>query len=251
MKKIIYSSLFVLIANISGFAQAALPTSYSWGGAAYPSGWSAVDPSPSYYTSSSSAHTTPSSLKMDASGDKVIINFASTQGTLTYWLNTNSFSGGTFIVEESQNGSAWTTLRPFTTYPSAWTQYTDMPNSASRYVRFNYSNKVSGNIALDDVTLTAGVSTSQEISIKQGTTSIVNGGTYSVGSAVGVLTPITFTVNNLGSVSSLNVTSATLSGPAVADYSVATATPFTVTALSNTSLTVNFTPSTAGTRNAF
>lgn len=252
MKKIIYTTLFSIVAGTMAMAQAVLPTSYSWVGA-YPAGWSAVDPLVSYYTAGSSAHTNPS-LKMDATGDKVIINFATTPGTLSYWIiSTGTFGAGIFKVEESVDGNTWTPLRTFqspTLPPTSWTQYSDTPNAASRYVRFNYATKISGsNIGLDDVSLSAGVSPNQEISVKQGTTTIVNGGTYSFSSPVSTLSPVTFTVYNLG-LATLNVSGAVISGTAATDYSIATATPFTVNGTSNTNFVINFTPSVAGTRSA-
>ncbi len=252
MKKTIYTVLFSVFTATLAMAQAVLPTSYSWdNGTPYPTGWSAVDPTPSYYTSGSSAHTPPS-LKMDYTGDKVIIHFASTPGTLTYWLTSNSFSGGTFVVEESADGTTWTVLHSFVSppVPSAWTQYIDTPNSASRYIRFNYSLKDQGNIGLDDVSLSAGVSTAQEINVKQGTTTIVNGGMYSFNSPLSTPLPLTLTVENLGTVTALQVTGAVISGAAASDYTITSATSFTVAATNNTSLNIDFTPSATGTRNA-
>lgn len=248
MKKI-YSFLIAATITASAFAQAVLPTSWNFATTTLPTGWSETNvntTSQPYYTGS--GNPAPA-YKLDATGDILMVNVASTPGNLTYDLTGNSFSGGTFLIQESTNGSTWNTLRTITAPGASYAPYTETLNSASRYVRFYYQNKVSGNIGLDNVSITAGVSAAQEISVKQGTTTIVNGGTYSFSSPVSTLTPITFTVYNLG-LATLNVSSAAISGPAAADYSVATVTPFTVGGQSNTSLVVNFTPSASGTRDA-
>ena len=250
MKKITTLILFALIANSAAFAQAVLPTTYSWVGA-YPTGWTAVDPTPSYYTAVSSAHTQPS-LKMDATGDMVTINFSTTPGTLTYWLCVNGGSGtinGTYVVEESANGTTWTPIRTFVNnVTGAWTQYTDTPNAASRYVRFNYVSRSSGNVGLDDVTLTAGVSPNAEISIQQSGNTVVNGGTFTTASPVSTLSTITFSLLDLG-LSALNVSNIAITGPAASDFVLGTY-PSTVAASGSSTFNVDFTPSAAGTRNA-
>lgn len=249
MKKILYTLSLIAVINLSGFAQAVLPTAWSFPTTIFPTGWTAADPLPGYYTGSGN---TPPAYKFDATGDQIIIFFASNPGNLTYYLAGNSFAaGGIFLVEESANGTSYTTLHSHTS-PSAgtYTSFTDVPNSASRYIRFHYSVKVGGNIGLDDVAIAAGAATpAQEINIKQGSSTIVTGGTYSPNSAVGVNTPTTFTIENLGTVTTLNITSATITGTNASDFSVASF-PATVAALSTGNLVLDFNPAVAGTRNA-
>jgi endonuclease I len=246
MKKIILASLFAIASSITAVAQAVLPTSWSFTTTSFPTGWTTVGTA--YYTASG---FTPPALKFDSSGDLLTINFASDPGNVTYYLAGNSFSGGTFIVEESVDGSSWTTLHTHTSPPaSTYTQYTDVPNSASRYIRFNYLNKVTGNIGLDDVNIDAGAAgPAQEINIKLGATTIINGGSASMSSPVATTTPVTFTVENLGTSTALNITGTSLSGPAASDFSISSA-PSSITATSSASLVINFTPSVGGTRDA-
>lgn len=247
MKKIYYTLSFIFVLNLAAFAQAVLPTSWSFTTTALPTGWSAVDPVPAYYSASGN---TPPAYKFDAAADQIIIFFASNPGNVTYWLAGNSFAGGTFLVEESVNGTAWTTLHTHTTATSTYAIFTDTPNSASRYIRFNYSVKVSGNIGLDDVSIAVGAAgPAQEINIKKGTSTVVTGGTYSPNSAVGVNTATTFTVENLGTATALNIASATITGTNAADFNVSSF-PATVAAASTGNLVVDFTPSAAGTRMA-
>ena len=246
MRKIIFALLFVLTANVNAIAQAILPTSWSFTTTSLPTGW--TQSGTAFYTASGA---TPPACKFDNTGDMVTIHFASNPGNLTYYIAGNSFAGGTFIVEESVNGTAWTTLHTYTTLPAGtYTLFTDIPASATRYIRFNYLNKVSGNVGLDDVTINAGAAgPAQEINVKQGSTTIVNGGTYTASSPVSTLLPTTFTIENLGTTNTLAISSVNITGPAAADFSVSS-TPTTIAALTTGNLIIDFTPSVAGTRNA-
>jgi endonuclease I len=251
MKKIIYSSLLTLTLNIGAFAQAVLPTSCTFSPTTLPTGWSETNvnsATPPYYTAS--GNPAPA-YKMDATGDLMQIAFSTTPGTFTYDLAGNSFSGGTFKVQESANGTTWTDMRTITASPGAsgaYVTYTDNPNSASRFVRFNYVNKSAGNIGVDNVTLNAGVSANQEILVKQGGVAYTNGSTFTTASAVGVLSTVTFSIFDLG-LTALNISNITITGSAASDYVVGTF-PNSVAATSSANFNVDFTPSAAGTRSA-
>lgn len=246
MKRIIYTSMLALAFGLNSMAQAVLPTSWSFTTTSLPTGW--TESGTAFYSASGN---TPPAMKFDNTGDYLVINFASNPGDLTYYLTGNGFSGGTFTVEESELGVVWTTLRTHTAPPSGnYVLFTDVPQAASRYIRFIYTNKVSGNIGLDDVNIAVGAaSPAQEINVMQGSTTIVTGGTHTMSSPVSTMTPTNFTIENLGTANTLNIASATISGPAMADFTVSTY-PSTVAAASSDVLTVEFTPSVAGTRNA-
>jgi hypothetical protein len=246
MRRILSFTSLMLMISANYFAQAVLPTTWSFATTTLPTGW--TESGTAFYTASGN---TPPAMKFDGTGDYMIINFASNPGNLTYFLTGNSFSGGTFTVEESEFGVTYTTLHSFTAPPAGtYTQFTDVPLASTRFIRFIYTNKVSGNIGLDDVNIDAGAATpSQEINILQGSTTILSGGTQLINSAVGTATPTTFTVENLGTLSTLNITSATLSGTAASDYTV-TSFPASVAAGMNAPLVVSFNPSVSGNRNA-
>jgi endonuclease I len=245
MKKIIYTTFIAVLFSLNAVAQAVLPTSWSFTTPTLPVGW--TESGTGLYTASGN---TPPTMKLDNTGDYLIINFASAPGNLTYFLAGNSFSGGTFTVEESDLGVAWTTLHTFTAPSSTYTQYTDVPQATTRYIRFIYTQKVAGNVGLDDVNIAAApAGPQQEINVKQGATTIVSGGSYTWSSPVSTMTPATFTIENLGTTNTLNISSAVISGANAADFTVS-ATPSSVTAAGNAPLTVDFTPSVAGTRNA-
>lgn len=243
MKKLI--TAFLSITALAAVAQTTLPTSWSFPTTTFPNGWSANGIG--YYTGSGN---TPPAAKLDGTGDYVDIWFASAPGTLTYYVMGNSFAGGTFDVQESPNGTAWTTLRSFTTNmpTSAYTQFTDSPLATTRYIRFNYTLKVSGNVGLDDVVLTAAAAgPQQEIDCFYSTSPVITGGSIWVGSAVSATTPFTIDVENNGTVNTLNISSATLSGPNAADFNV-TSFPATIAANGASTINIDFTPSAAGTR---
>ncbi len=245
MKRIIYTTFIAVLFSLNAVAQAVLPTTWSFTTPTLPVGW--TESGTGLYTASGN---TPPTMKFDNTGDYLVINFASNPGNLTYYLAGNSFSGGTFTVQESDLGSVWTTLHTFTSPPAAYTQFTDVPLATSRYIRFIYTQKVAGNIGLDDVNIAVGAAgPEQEINVKQGATTIVSGGSYTWSSPVSTMTPTTFTIENLGTANTLNISSATLSGANAGDFSVSSS-PSSVNAASTASLTVDFTPSVAGTRNA-
>jgi endonuclease I len=229
-----------------GNTQAVLPTSWSFTTTNLPTGWS--ESGTMFYAASGN---TPPAMKFDNTGDYLLINFNSNAGNLTYYLTGNSFAGGTFTVEESNLGTVWTTLHSHTSPPSAtYAMFTDVPLATTRFIRFIYTNKVTGNIGVDDVNITVGAATpSQEINVKQGATTIVSGGSYFTSSSVASMSPSTFTIENLGTLNTLNIASATISGTNAADFSVASF-PSSVLATSTGNLVLNFTPAASGTRSA-
>ena len=246
MKKNIAFTVLLVLLSFMGNTQAVLPTSWSFTTTNLPTGWS--ESGTMFYAASGN---TPPAMKFDNTGDYLLINFNSNAGNLTYYLTGNSFAGGTFTVEESNLGSVWTTLHSHTSPPSAtYAMFTDVPLATTRFIRFIYTNKVSGNIGVDDVNITIGAATpEQEINVKQGATTIVSGGSYFTSSSLASMTPSTFTIENLGTLNTLNIASATISGTNAADFSVASF-PSSVLATSTGNLILNFTPAASGTRTA-
>ncbi|MES2762193.1 MAG: endonuclease [Bacteroidota bacterium] len=249
MKKIIQAVCATVAMSISCFAQTTLPTSWNFATTTLPTGWSEVNVNtvtPPYYSGSGSPAP---AYKLDATGDMLSVFFNSAPSTVSYSLTGNSFSGGTFLVQESSNGTVWTTVHSFTSPPAGtYTGFTDNLLSTSRYVRFNYSTKVSGNIGLDNVNIAAaGATPVQEINVKQGTTTIVNGGSYIASSPVSTTLPINFSIENLGTSNTLNISAVNITGANASEFVVGTS-PSTVAAISSGNLVINFTPASAGTK---
>ena len=245
MKKIILFSLLAF-STIFVFSQAILPTTWSFPTVNLPNGW--TESGTNFYTASGN---TPPAMKFDGTGDYLIINVNSSPGDLTYYLTGNGFSGGTFTVEESDLGSIWTPLRIHTSPPNAtYMMFTDTPQPTTRFIRFYYTNKVTGNIGLDDVSIALGAATpAQEINVKQSGNSIVSGDTYIVSSAVSTTNPISFIIENLGTLDTLQISTAAISGVNSADFSLISF-PSQVAASDSGNLILNFTPLASGTRTA-
>ena len=92
-------------------------------------------------------------LKMNTTGDWLIICFDSEPEKLSYDIKNNSFSGGTFSVQESADGETYTDVK-------VHTEITETQNeehtllSTSRYVKFIYTEKSSGNVGLGNIKIT-------------------------------------------------------------------------------------------------
>lgn len=244
MKKLLVALFSVCSAALA--AQTTLPTSWSFATATYPNGWTAVGTG--FYTGSGN---TPPACKLDNTADYVQIWFASAPGPLSYYITGNSFVGGTFDVQESPNGTVWTTLRSFSAnMPTAYTQFTDNPLVTSRYIRFYYTQKQSGNVGLDDVVLAQGAAgPAQEIDVYYNSAPVLSGGDIWIGSPVSTATPFTVDVKNSGTLNTLNISSVVLSGANASDFTV-TSFPATVSANTTSPINLTFNPPVSGTRTA-
>lgn len=261
MKKIkLFAALFTL-GMASMKAQCPLPTGYNFENFISASsftpcttGWSTNISGTFTYGSGQSGI----SGKIDLQGEYVQFYSADQIGVVSYYLkgfNTGGAWSGTFKLQESVNGTTWTDLTTFanTLSSTAFNNYTVTPNSASRYLKWILSTKVTGNnVGIDEINIAAAPITAQEINVKQSGNTILSGGNTALfSSAVSSPTNVAFVIENQGSVNTLNISSIALSGPAAADYSVsAPGTPTTVGASSNIALNITFNPSVAGTRNA-
>lgn len=258
MKKIKLFAALIGFSFANANAQAPLPTGYDFNNfvslANLPVGWSSnISGTFTYATGQ-----VGTAAKIDLAGEYVEVFTADAMGTVTYYLkgySTGSTWSGVFKLEESVNGSTWTALATYSNNltATAYTSYSVTPNANSRYLRWILSTKVSGfNASVDEINIVAAPVTAQEINVKQGANTILSGGNSALfNSAVGTPTTVNFTIENLGSISPLTISSFALSGPAAADYSVTAPTaPSTVNAVSNTPLTLSFNPSASGTRSA-
>jgi len=244
MKKIT-TLLSAMALSLSALSQTTLPTTWDCSGAT-PNGWTLSGTT--FYTGS--GNPAPA-IRFDNTGDYVDIYFTDDPGPLTYDLTGNSFSGGTFTILESANGSTWTTLRTITSPPSGtYTPFTDNPQLTSRYIRFEYTLKVSGNIGVDNITIAvAPAGPNAEINVTDGASSIINNGTAIVGSPVSTMTQLTLTIENLGTTNTLNIGACTVTGSNQSEFVISNA-PSTVSALGSAPLVIDFTPTASGTRTA-
>ena len=92
-------------------------------------------------------------LKFNSTGDYVLLHFQETPGTLTFDIKGNSFSGGTFTVQTSEDGETYTDLATYTELgPTQNEQFSNLGENV-RYIKWIYTEKVSGNVALGNIKL--------------------------------------------------------------------------------------------------
>ena len=101
-----------------------------------------------------SASTAPNSqLKFDGKGDWVVIRFDSEPEKLSYDIKNNTFSEGTFSVQESVDGETYTDVKVHTEITETQSEEHTLL-STSRYVKFIYTEKVNGNVGLGNIKIT-------------------------------------------------------------------------------------------------
>lgn len=266
MKKI-HALISALAFTMSAFAQAPVPTSYDFeNGGTYPTGWTLnqAGTGTQYYTTSFACNTSAYSLKLDIANESLVIFLSSQPGAVTYNIRANTGSAtpwnGNFQVQESPNGTVWTAIKTYTGTGGAAAGGLDVntcvsqtatpTNPASRYIRFIYITKTTGNVGLDDINI-AMPNVPVGIRVRQGANQISNGGyIMPIGSAVGTPTVLPLTVDNIGISSTLSVTAASITGANASEFVASTSTPFSVNPGGNAAFNINFTPTAAGTRTA-
>ena len=101
-----------------------------------------------------SASTNPTTkLKFDGTGDYLLLQFNERPGTLTFDIKNNSFSGGTFKVQTSENGVTFTDLKTYTEITETQNEeFTNLGENV-RYIKWIYTEKASGNVGLGNIAL--------------------------------------------------------------------------------------------------
>jgi len=93
-------------------------------------------------------------LKFDGTGDYLILKINERPGTLTFDIKGNSFSGSTFKVQTSEDGTTYTELKTYTELGDTQNESFDNLGENVRYIKWIYTNKSSGNVALGNIILT-------------------------------------------------------------------------------------------------
>lgn len=243
--------VFLVATSFRAYTQTALPTSWDCAPATLPNGWTTNITS--YYTAAAYVHTAPNAAKFDATGTYLTINFVDDPDTLIYYLRGAYFSGGLFTIQQSANGMAWDSVKTFTNanIPNASlasaASFKNRLAANSRFVRFYYTNKSSGNVDVDDITITKRPPQPEaNMKIKLNDVLIPNGTTAVVGNVVAS----TFKVLNAGTDSVLRLTASNFSGLDAAMFGVSSI-PVNVQPLDSATFTINFAASGAdGTKTA-
>lgn len=256
MRRIIYTCLFLpFFLN----AQTTLPTVWNFSNPTIenpPTGWITglgTNGNLTYSGSQNSIGGDNISCRLDATGEFLTIFFAEKAGALSYWIKGTGISPnpsflGTFKIEQSVDGTIWTTLREFTTaspMSGSMTRYVDQPAVTSRYIRFFYGDKQSGsNVALDSVLLRqAPPCTCPVISVKYNNVQQADGATL----VTGTQQTLNFVLENKGTIDVMSVDSVLFSGDDAADFSVSQK-PATINANSTANMQVNFSAGDNGSR---
>ena len=92
-------------------------------------------------------------LKFKDEGTWVILKFNERPGKLTFDIKGNSFSGGTFTVQTSEDGTTYTDLASYTELGNTQSEEFNNLGENVRYIRWIYTEKASGNVALGNIAL--------------------------------------------------------------------------------------------------
>jgi subtilisin-like proprotein convertase family protein len=146
-----------------------LPFSYGGAWTTLPTGLTGSGLGTPYTTELGGDTSGVGSAKFDTTADSLTIELPSTAGTISYYLKGNPSSGttisGTFLLQESADGSSYTTLHTHTNLSSTAASFTDTPLSSTRYLKFLYQTKTAGNVQLDKIAITAGTSSNPTMSV--------------------------------------------------------------------------------------
>ena len=154
------TKLFFLafLTSLLSWGQATLPVSRTsnWNTATV-TGWThtgTTDRTSTFACSGSNAET------FDTTGDRIVLFVNAAPNQLIFKLKSASMSGASsLLVEQSNDGSTYTTLGNYGTASGA-TTITDCAditlslNNATRYIRWTYTRS-SGNVDIDDVSVSA------------------------------------------------------------------------------------------------
>ena len=125
------------------------------GGTTPPDGWTFN--SIATYTTAGNYGNAPPSLKFDATGDRIVTPALQSPTNLSFWVKGQGVNTSSALLVEGASGGAWSTIANFVPLPtSATTLSTPVDNTVTN-IRFTYTKSV-GNVALDDVRITADAS---------------------------------------------------------------------------------------------
>ena len=148
----IHIILFSVLSNVI-IGQTSLPVSRTEAWTTTPLGW--TDNGTGSYTSSQC--TGVNSGQLNSTGDYFEVSFTGVPDQLIYTLKGQGYTSGTFTVQEFYGGSYQNiiTYSNSTDMPGSCTVHTHTLNAGTSKVKFNFITKVTGNITLDEVSITA------------------------------------------------------------------------------------------------
>jgi hypothetical protein len=147
--------LLALIISLAAAGQATLPlTRTAWGST--PTGW--TDNGTQRTSTFACSGSDGGSLQATGKSYKVFFDVAPAQ--LSFSLKGSNPTTGSFKVQESPDGSAWTDVSSYTSISgSTCANQSFALLTSSRYVQFIFITKTAGNVDIDDVSITASACT--------------------------------------------------------------------------------------------
>lgn len=108
-------------------------------------------------------------LKFNTTGDWMILKLNAAPVSLSYDIKGNSFSGGTFTVQTSANGTDYSDLATYTTLGDAVQSITHVDLDANvHYIKWIYTYKKTGNVALGNIHATEHYDTYGDLTFDSG-----------------------------------------------------------------------------------
>ena len=95
-------------------------------------------------------------LKFDGTGDNLVLAFNEVGSNLSFDIKGNGFSDGTFTVQTSADGENYSDLKSYTELSDKQSESFYL-NGNVRFVKWIYTEKVSGNVALGNIKLSNSV----------------------------------------------------------------------------------------------
>ena len=105
-------------------------------------------------------------LKFNGTGDWVILKINETPGILSFDIKGNDFSGGTFTVQTSEDGTTYADLETYTELGAVQHESFDNLGENVRYIKWIYTEKSSGNVALGNIALAEYVAPTPAIAVE-------------------------------------------------------------------------------------
>ena len=146
-------------------AQTSLPTSWNCDNGTPPSGWNFIQTGGviNNYSGSFSCDSI-SCLRLDFDNEALVIYFSEQPGTFSYQIGGTAGGGltawaGVFSVDESVDGNNWVNVKTYQNsgelpVGDCLNETYNFANTASRYLRFFYTDKISGaNVRLDEISI--------------------------------------------------------------------------------------------------
>ena len=140
------------------------------------------------------SYNTSLKLKFDDTGDYLTIHFDGEPGRLRYGIKgnpSNNVMNCIYKVQTSVDGTTYTDLETYTTLANTEKTMSHALNSDVRYVKFIFTEKKSGNVALGNITISQ-----PAIVIGDGDNSSVLAAAIAAGNPVDVIVNRSFTAND-------------------------------------------------------